>query len=456
MLDIVVVGAGISGLTAAWELQARGLRPVVLEASDRAGGVIRSETIDGFVIDAGPDSLLVQKPAAVELCRALGIADQLTPTLQPRMAFVVRGKRLIPLPEASYLGFPTRLRPFVTSRLFSWPGKLRMFAELLIAARTSEDDESIGSFVRRRFGGEAVATLAEPLLAGIHVGDVERLSVHALFPRLVQMERAGGVLRTLATAAQPRATAQGAFRSFPGGIARLVAALEREIGERAIRYRARVARIEGRQPYTIVLDSGESMVARSVVLTAPAPTTATLLPAVDLQLARLCGDIPYASSATVAFGLRRTQVGRELRGSGFVVPLTEGLNLTAGTFVSSKWPHRAPPDMVLLRAFLGGATREATLARSDDELSAVAFAELATILGISGAPLLSRVYRWPHATPQYVVGHLARVRAIDERLANIPGLFLSGSGYRGTGIPDCIADARATATAAASGLGSLR
>jgi protoporphyrinogen/coproporphyrinogen III oxidase len=456
MHDIVVVGAGIAGLTAAWELQARGLRPVVLEGSDRAGGVIRTETLDGFVIDAGPDSLLVQKPAAVDLCRALGIADRLIPTLQPRIAFVLRGTELVPLPEASYLGFPTRLGPFVTSGLFSWPGKMRMAAELMLAARTGDEDESIGSFVRRRFGDEAVSTLAEPLLAGIHVGDVERLSVHALFPRLVQAERAGGVLRTLATAAPAPQSAHGAFMSFPGGIAEIVGALAREVGDAAIRYRTRVARIEGRQPFTLTLDSGESIVARSVILATPAPTTATLVPAIDRDLARLCADIPYASSATVVFGVRRRHVARELRGSGFVVPSREGINLTAATFVSSKWPRRAPSDMVLLRGFLGGAKRETVLSRNDDELAALAFAELAPILGISGEPTLERVYRWPQSTPQYEVGHLARVRAIEARLAHVPGLFVSGSGYRGTGIPDCIADARATAVAAASGLGALR
>jgi protoporphyrinogen/coproporphyrinogen III oxidase len=456
MHDVVVVGAGIAGLTAAWELQVRGLRPLVLERQARAGGVILTETIGDFVIDAGPDSLLVQKTAAVELCRALGIADRLVPTLPPRLAFVLRSGRLTPLPEASFLGLPTRLRPFLTTRLFSWRGKLRMAAELFLATRADLEDESIGSFIRRRFGDEAVTMLAEPLLAGIHVGDVERLSIHALFPRLVQAERSGGVLRTLAAGPVAAPSPNGAFMSFPNGIGELVEALVRDVGDAAIHYDARVTRIEGRQPFTLTLESGESIVARSVVVAAPAWVAAGMLAPVDRELAHLCGEIPYASSATTVFGLRRTQVRGPLSGSGFVVPRSEGIALTAGTFVSSKWPHRAGGDSVLLRGFLGGALNEAVLNRTDGDLTRMAFDDLARILQIDGDPTVARVYRWPRATPQYVVGHLARIRAIDDRLSQIPGLYLTGSGYRGTGIPDCVADARATAASAAGGLGALR
>jgi protoporphyrinogen/coproporphyrinogen III oxidase len=457
MHDIVVIGAGISGLAAAWELQARGLRPLVLEQRERPGGVIHTEIVDDCVIDGGPDALLIQKPAAIELCRALGIADRLLPTQPPRTAFVLCDRRLVPLPDASFLGLPTRIRPFLTTRLFSWRAKLRMAAEPLLAIRTDEGDESIGAFVRRRFGNEAVARLAEPLLAGIHVGDVERLSVRALFPRLVEAERAGGVLRTLARSSQsgPR-PAPSAFMSFPRGIGELVDALVREVGDAAIRHGARVTRIEGRQPFTVTFDSGDSLVARSVILAVPAWAAASALPPVDLDLARLCADIPYASSATVVLGFDRHDVRHPLAGSGFVVPRSEGLELTAATFVTSKWPHRSPPGMVLLRGFLGGANREAILAGSDADLTRVILGELSPILDIRAEPRLARVYHWTRATPQYIVGHLARVRAIDERLSRIPGLYLTGSGYRGTGIPDCVADARRVAVMAAGGLGALR
>ena len=211
MTEVAIVGGGIAGLAAAWELQQHGLQPVIFEASARVGGVILTERADGFVIEAGPDSLLAHKTAAVDLSRELGIADRLVATLEPRTAFVVRNGRLHPLPEASFLGLPTRIAPLLSSSLFSWPGKLRMAAEMLLPRQTGIADESIGDFVRRRFGSEARAYVAEPLLAGIHAGDVDRLSTQALFPALVQAELThGSIVRALAKR-RPATSFQGAF-----------------------------------------------------------------------------------------------------------------------------------------------------------------------------------------------------------------------------------------------------
>jgi oxygen-dependent protoporphyrinogen oxidase len=454
MPDAVVIGAGIAGLAAAWELQQRGVRPLVIEQQSRAGGVILTEKINGFVIDAGPDSLLVHKPAAVDLCHELGIADRLFPTLPPRTAFVVRDGALVPLPEASFLGLPTSIRPFVQARLFSWPGKARMAAELILPARREESDESIGSFMRRRFGAEAVEYLAEPLLAGIHAGEVEQLSVHALFPRLVDAERTrGSVLRSLFATRPPPAPSgatPGAFVSFPGGISELVQALVTRLGGDAIRHDCAVARVAGSGPYTVTLASGEAVAARAVIAATPAWSAASILQPVSAPLAVLCRDIPYASSATVFVALERDQVRHPLAGSGYVVPRRQRRALMAATWVSSKWPQRAPAGHVLLRGFLGGASDPDVLAKTDGELASAAFDDLAEMLGISGKPLLTRVFRWPRASAQYHVGHLARVRAIDDHLSRLPGLYLTGSGYRGTGIPDCIADARLTAARAAA------
>jgi oxygen-dependent protoporphyrinogen oxidase len=449
--DVVIIGAGISGLAAAWELRQRGGQPLVLEQSGRPGGVIVSEHRDGFVIDGGPDSLLVQKPAAIELCRELGIADRLFPTSPPRTAFVIRKGRLTELPEASFLGIPTRIGPFIRTPLFSLPAKLRMATEV-VRPRRVVSDESIGGFIRRRFGREAVDYLAEPLLAGIHAGDVEQLSMHSLFPRLVDLERRhGSVLRGLSTAMAhaPRA-ANGAFMSLPRGIGELSETLATAIGPDAIRYHTRVVQISGGSPFKLTLDTDASIYARQVVVTAPAWAAAPMFSSLDAALSRLCAEIPYASSATIAFGLRRQQIAHPLNGSGFVVPRVERKALMAGTWVSSKWPHRAPDGFALLRAFLGGATDPGILDQSDDRLVTRAFDELRTLLGITGDPALVRVFRWPRATPQYIVGHADRVRRIEERLSTLPGLWVTGSGYRGTGIPDCIADARATAAAAAA------
>jgi protoporphyrinogen/coproporphyrinogen III oxidase len=447
--NVVIIGAGIAGLAAAWELKKRGVRPLILERSGRAGGVIVTDRAEGFVIDGGPDSLLVQKPAAVALCRELGLGDRLFPTRPPRTAFVLKRGRLVALPEASFLGLPTRIAPFLRSTLFSPAGKLRMATELL-RARGSEVDESIAQFIGRRFGREAVDYLAEPLLAGIHAGDVTQLSVRSLFPRLVALEQShGSILRGLAAAPPPPATSQGAFVSLPGGIAELPDALVAALGPETFRFHAQVRQISGRGPYKVTLDSDEAIHARVVIVTAPAWSAAQMLASLDTVLGLRCADIPYASTATVAFGLRRDQVRHPLQGSGFVVPRRERKLLMAGTWVSSKWPERAPEGHVLLRAFIGGATDPGALHRNDLDLARLAYQELSDLLGITDEPMLVRLFRWVRATPQYTVGHAERLAIIEERLTRYPGMFVTGSGYRGTGIPDCIADAQATAAQAA-------
>ncbi|MGE0040018.1 MAG: protoporphyrinogen oxidase [Vicinamibacterales bacterium] len=445
MSDTIVIGGGIAGLSAAWEIARRGGRPLVLEQGPRAGGVILTEHIDGFVIDGGPDALLIQKPAAVALCQELGLGDRLFPTTMPRTAFVLRKGRLVPLPEASFLGIPIRIAPFVTTRLFSWPGKLRMGLEVVIPRkRDAGADESIGSFMRRRFGQEAVTYLAEPLLAGIHAGDVERLSMRALFPRLLDAEQArGSVIRSLRAMKMPPSP-KGAFLSLPGGIGEFADTLVAKLPPGTVRTGAGVATVEGAGPYRVTLTSGETLEARTVVVAVPAWAAAPMLEPLDRELAARCREIPYVSSATVAFGLKREQVRHPLSGSGFVVPRAERKALMAASWVSSKWAHRAPEGMVLLRGFLGGAYDPEVLQQNDQTLTRLAFDELSALLGITGEPVLTRVYRWPRASAQHEVGHHARMAAIDARLAAHPGLFVTGSGFRGSGIPDCVSDGRAT------------
>jgi oxygen-dependent protoporphyrinogen oxidase len=445
MQDIVIVGGGIAGLSAAWECVTRGRRPVVLEAAARPGGVILTEQAGGFTIDAGPDALLIQKPAAIQLCKELGLGDRLFPTLEPRGAFVIRGRRLVPLPEASFLGIPVKIAPFVTTRLFSWPGKIRMGMELVIPARPRED-ESIGSFMRRRFGQEAVSYLAEPLLAGIHAGDVDRLSMRALFPRLLDAERThGSVMRALRALRMPPSKL-GAFMSLPGGIGEMLDTLVAKLPAGVVRTGTPVARLE-QVPgaWRVHTGTGETIEALTVLVAVPAHAAAPILEPVDAEAAALCRTTRYVSSATVALGYRREQVRHPLAGSGFVVPGKERRTLMAGSWVSSKWPMRAPPGHVLLRGFVGGAYDEAILAHSDDEIGRACAAEFAELLGIDGAPLLTRVYRWNTASAQHEVGHHARLAALEARLKARPGLFVSGSGFRGTGVADCVADGRAVA-----------
>jgi len=448
VFDVVVVGGGIAGLAAAYELQRRGLHVRVLEATARLGGVILTERFDGWVVDGGPDSLLVQKPAAVALCRELGIADRLVSTLEPRAAYVQRDGRLHAIPEGSFLGFPLRASALAKSSLFTWGGKLRMACEVAVPRHEGDGDESIAAFVRRRFGVEAADYLAEPLLAGIHAGDAERLSMRALFPRLLEAEQqTGSVIRSL-RALRMRPSSRGAFVSLPGGIGELIEALAAALHPGTVVLSARTTHLRRAATYTLNSEGG-AFGARAVVLAVPAYAAASLLRGLDTRLAGLCDAVPYASTATVALGYRREQVRHPLRGSGFVVPRVERSPLLAATWVTSKWPGRAPDGCALVRAFLGGGRDPNRLDRTDNELVDSAREEVEHVLDIDGAPIFGRLFRWPRQNPQYEVGHLERVDAIERRLSSIPGVFLAGSGFRAIGIPDCIADGTQVAAAAA-------
>ena len=449
-VDVAVIGGGIAGLSAAYELRKRKRSVVVLERSERPGGVIQTERVGEFVIDTGPDALLVQKPAALALCNELGLGDRLFPTKLPRTAFILRNGTLHPLPGASMLGFPTRFKPLFTSTLFGPSAKLRMAAEVFVPRRTQSDDESIAEFVRRRFGPEAVTYIAEPLLAGIHAGDVDRLSMRALFPRLVEAEaQAGSVIRAFRRLRGPL-NADGVFRSFPNGLAELVDGLMRAVPRESVRLGSNVTRIDEGDGFTIHVAGNPAIHARAVILAVPAYAAAELLGQLDADLAATCATIRYLSSATVAFAFPRDAVRHDLQGTGFVVPRVEGISITAGAWISSKWPQRAPEGHALLRAFLGGARDPDVLSKSDAELADAARADLTKILDIRGQPTLTRVYRWNRSSPQQEVGHADLMRRIDARLGSHPGLFVSAAGFRGVGIPDCIADARSTAGAAAN------
>jgi protoporphyrinogen/coproporphyrinogen III oxidase len=445
--DVVIVGGGISGLAAAFELQQRGVRVQLLEAGERPGGVIQTERFDGWIVDEGPDALLVQKPAAVALCRELGIADRLIPTLTPRTAYVLRDGRLHAIAEGSFLGFPISFAALATASLFSVAGKARMAWELF-APRGDGGDESVASFVRRRFGQEAVDYIAEPLLAGIHAGDVDQLSMRALFPRLLEAERqSGSVIRSF-RALRVKPSPQGAFVSLPGGTGALVEALAAALAPGTVTLSARVTEIRRERHFTITSSAG-AVQGRALILAVPAYVAGGLLRSIDTSLAAMCERVPYASTATVAFGFRRDQIAHPMRGTGFVVPRAERRPLLAGTWVTSKWPGRAPEGHALLRAFLGGGRDPQRLDRSDDELVDTAREELTELLGITGAPLFARLRRWTRQSPQYEVGHHERLAAIEERVSATPGLFVTGSGFRAIGIPDCVADGRATAAKAA-------
>ena len=454
---VAVIGGGISGLAAAYELHQQQVPFVLLEKSDRLGGLVRTDCVSGFTIDTGPDSLLIQKPAAVDLCTELGLSNQLVPTLPPRTAYVVRGGTLRPLPRASVFGIPTRVGSLLASRLLSWRGKLRMGFDLVTPRRRELTDESVASFFRRRFGNESVTYLAEPLLAGIHAGDVERLSMHALFPRLVEAEREHGsvikAFRHISTLNSAEPSAEGVFRSLTGGLGTLATALVDALPISSLHRGSEATGLTGQGPFTITRIGAPPLTVNEVICALPAYAVTQLLCTVSTELSELCGSVPSTSVATVVLAFARSAVAHPLNGTGFVVPRSEpALSITAATWISSKWPVRAPEGQVLMRGFIGGARAPRALDQSDDDLLASVHSDLSRLLGITANPSLARVYRWPRANPQLHVGHLDRVAEIDRQLETYRGLQIIGAAFRGVGIPDCVAAGRKAGRAVAERL----
>jgi oxygen-dependent protoporphyrinogen oxidase len=476
-VEAVVVGAGIAGLSAAYELSKGTRSLLLLESRDRVGGNIRTERVDGFLIDAGPDSFVRTKPEATDLCRELGLGDQLI-TTQARSVFIAHRGRLVAMPAGMALAVPTRLGPILRTPLLGLGGKLRLFGDLWRRSRSPEDDETIGDFVTRHFGAEAAERLAGPLLSGIYAGDVSALSIQATFPQLVQLEqqhkslifglfaaqrareegrkpealpssRLGQLFALLRWLRRASGHAPSPFYSLRGGLQSLVDALAARLPAGTIRLGVPVTGLEaggaGRR-WTLRLGDGTSVVTNRVVLTLPAHGAAKLVP--DPILSELLAGIVYVSTATVFVGLNRAEVQHPLEGVGFMVPRGEG-RLLAGTWVSSKWEGRASDGTALVRAFIGGA-READLVdqSSDDALVALTLRELTQWMGPLGSPRLTRVYRFPASNPQPLVGHLARMERIRNRLAGLEGIHLAGAAYEGVGIPDCVRQGQRAARAA--------
>ena len=435
----------------------------LLEARDRLGGTIETERPDGFVLEAGPDSFISEKPWALALCRRLGLEDRLVRTDDRfRRTFVWHGGRLHPLPDGFQLLAPTKFGPFVGSRLFSWPAKLRMALEVALPRgggflpRALDADESLGSFVRRRLGAEALERVAQPLVAGIYTADPDDLSLAATMPRFLELERRErSVVLALWRAGRraPQAGTSGArwslFVTFRSGMGELVDALAARLPAGAVLLKQRVtgmARAGG--GWRLDLGSGDSLTADAVIVATESHVASRLFRYVDPAAAALLADVTHASSATITLAYRRADIPHPLDGFGFVVPRVERRALLACTFSSVKYPGRAPEGMALLRCFLGGALDAARLERGDDDLAATARAELRDALGVTAEPILVRVRRWPHAMPQYRVGHLDRVDAIERAVGRLPGLCLAGSGYRGVGISDCVRSGEAAAARA--------
>lgn len=462
---VVIVGGGITGLATAHRLhelaRERGaaLDVRLFEAGEHLGGVVRTEQRDGFTLEWGPDSFITDKPWALDLCKRIGLDDELMSTGSVnRRSFVAHQGRLMPVPEGFQLLAPARVWPFLTSPIFSWPGKLRMGWEYFVPPRSDDGDESLASFVERRLGREALARMAQPMVAGIYGADPRRLSLEATLPRFRQMERQhGGVLRAMrarsrqakggAGSAGTSGARYGLFVSFKRGMQTLPDALIARLPEGCARTGVRVTSLErpgegAGSRWRVMLDAGEPVLADAVCLALPAYRAGELLRPLDGPLADLLEGVPYAASATVNLAYDHADVPHPMDGFGFVVPSTEQRAILGCTFAQVKFPGRAPEGKVLLRAFLGQGP---ALAGSDAEVVATVFRDLAVYLGLAKQPLWSTVHRHPRAMAQYEVGHLERVAEMERRVQAWPGLALAGNAFRGIGIPDCVRSAEAAA-----------
>jgi oxygen-dependent protoporphyrinogen oxidase len=451
MNKTVIIGGGISGLATAYYLQQFACEDssfVLLESSSRLGGKIMSDTSDGFLVEGGPDSFLTQKTATLDLCRELGLENQLMGSNQAATpsTYVFSKGHLRPMPEGMMLMAPTMILPILRSRLISWPGKLRMGMEIFIRRAQTDADESLASFVRRRLGSELLAKIAGPLMAGIHAGDPERLSLRSTFPMFADMEKADGSLivgMMRRKKAQSNHSSSGKrpsmFTTLDGGLQQLPEALIRQLDPQRMRLNCPVQSVSfERGKYKIELADGSFLTADNLVFATPAYVTSSILQQFDPYLAERLRGIRYVSTATVSLGFRRSEIACPLKGFGFIVPATEGRTINACSWSSTKFSHRAPNDSVLIRVFIGGALAEDLAEQDEPALIELARRELREILGITATPVLAKAYRWRKSNPQYNVGHRVLIGEIDDAVESHPGLYLVGAAYRGSGIPDCI------------------
>lgn len=462
---VIVVGGGLSGLAAAHRIHERSTalrRPVdlaLLEARDRVGGVIHTEKRDGFTLECGPDSFITNKPWGLDLCERLGLKDRLIPTdAGHRRSFVVRKGRLLPVPEGFVLMAPHRLGPLLASPILSWRGKLRMMMDLFLPRRDDDVEESLAGFVRRRLGREALERLVQPLVGGIYTADPNDLSLKATLPQFPAMEREHRslILAGLREARrrpgrldrQASGARYGMFVALEGGMGELPDALAASLPAGTIHTNTSVRRIvrnDPISPWLVELLDGPPMEADAVLMAAEAHASARLIDAQDPGLALQLRAIPYASSIIVNVAYRRDQIRHPLDGFGAVVPAIEGRPILAVSFLSVKFPSRAPAGTALLRVFIGGATQPELCDLDDDAIGELVRQEMRDLIGASGDPLLMQVGRHPRAMPQYVLGHLDHVAAIRRKLARHPRLYLTGIAFDGVGIPDCIHAAESTA-----------
>jgi oxygen-dependent protoporphyrinogen oxidase len=450
MRRIAIIGGGISGLSAACALEQKRkaglpLEYVVYEGAPRLGGVLVTERVDGCLVEAGPDSFLTEKPWATELCRQLGLGDQLIGSNDAdRKTYILVNGRLVEMPDGLMFMVPTKLMPTVLSPLFSWKTKLRMAREWFHPPKKSTQDETVAEMVKRHYGEEMVDRLADPLLSGVYGGEASGLSVRAVLARFTEMEEKHGSLGRAMLAAR-RNMAQASknpprplFTSLRDGMQQMVDAILTLLPEQYLRSNAGVHDIQRQgQAWTVCCEARVEPF-DGVIVAVPAQNAAALLRSVCPDLASQLAAVRYSSSVTVTLGYGQSVRNSLPPGFGFLVPRSEGRRMLAATFVHNKFPHRAPPDRALIRCFLGGARDSQILESSHEQISHIVREELRAIIDLREEPLFARVYKWPGAMAQYGVGHLERLERMENLRQSLPALALAGNGYRGIGVPDCV------------------
>ena len=444
----VIIGGGISGLSAAYYLAKAGVAPVLIEKESRLGGVIQTSTIDGCIVEGGPDSFLTAKPAALELIRELGLADEvISSNDRLRVTYIVRRGRLVPLPDGLTMMIPTKIWPLLRTRLLGWPAKIRMGLEFFRRPPSAQfPDRSVTDFIADHYGHEALDYLTEPLLAGIYGGAPAQLSAASVLPRFVEMETKYGSLTRAVLEARRKIPAGAApaplFQTLKNGMGSLISKMEKCI---AASLCGEVEAIDRQGSGYRVRVKGDWIEADRLIVACPAWRAAKLFETLNPLLAHSLAAIPYSSSLTLSLGYRKSDFPQPLNGFGFLVPKCERERMVACTWVGTKFSHRVPESRVLLRCFFGGQSDEAILNHPDESLVSIAKRELSRFMNLQAEPEFFSISRWPKSMAQYTVGHGQRIKEIESHAAALPGVELIGNAYQGIGIPDCIRMAKEAA-----------